>query len=122
MNQNDSKYYSISKVAKILNLINDKTGKLNTHTLRFWEKNFKQIKPKVFSGKRRLYNASDIEILKKIKFLLKDKGMTLKGAKKLLNEEKSDLDVPSNNYINTKNNFKKRIKKISKLIKNLKDK
>ncbi len=122
MNQNDSKYYSISKVAKILNLINDKTGKINTHTLRFWEKNFKQIKPKVFSGKRRLYNASDIEILKKIKFLLKDKGMTLKGAKKLLNEEKSDLDVPSNNYINTKNNFKKRIKKISKLIKNLKDK
>ena len=122
MNQNDSKYYSISKVAKILNLINDKTGKINTHTLRFWEKNFKQIKPKIFSGKRRLYNASDIEILKKIKFLLKDKGMTLKGAKKLLNEEKSDLDVPSNNYINTKNNFKKRIKKISKLIKNLKDK
>ena len=48
--------------------------------------------------------------------------MTLKGAKKLLNDEKSDLDVPSNNYINTKNNFKKRIKKISKLIKNLKDK
>ena len=122
MNQNDSKYYSISKVAKILNLINDKTGKINTHTLRFWEKNFKQIKPKVFSGKRRLYNASDIEILKKIKFLLKDKGMTLKGAKKLLNNDKSDLDVPSNNYINTKNNFKKRIKKISKLIKNLKDK
>ena len=122
MNQNDSKYYSISKVAKILNLINDKTGKINTHTLRFWEKNFKQIKPKIFSGKRRLYNASDIEILKKIKFLLKDKGMTLKGAKKLLNDEKSDLDVPSNNYINTKNNFKKRIKKISKLIKNLKDK
>ena len=122
MNQNDSKYYSISKVAKILNLINDKTGKINTHTLRFWEKNFKQIKPKIFSGKRRLYNASDIEILKKIKFLLKDKGMTLKGAKKLLNNDKSDLDVPSNNYINTKNNFKKRIKKISKLIKNLKDK
>ncbi len=122
MNQNDSKYYSISKVAKILNLINVKTGKINTHTLRFWEKNFKQIKPKIFSGKRRLYNASDIEILKKIKFLLKDKGMTLKGAKKLLNEEKSELDVPSNNYINTKNNFKKRIKKISKLIKNLKDK
>jgi len=122
MNQNDSKYYSISKVAKILNLINDKTGKINTHTLRFWEKNFKQIKPKIFSGKRRLYNTSDIEVLKKIKFLLKDKGMTLKGAKKLLNDEKSDLDVPSNNYINTKNNFKKRIKKISKLIKNLKDK
>ncbi len=122
MNQNDSKYYSISKVAKILNLINDKTGKINTHTLRFWEKNFKQIKPKVFSGKRRLYNASDIEILKKIKFLLKDKGMTLKGAKKLLNNDKSDLDVPSNNYIKTKNNFKKIIKKISKLIKNLKDK
>ena len=121
MSQNDTKYYSISKVAKILNLVNKKNGKLNTHTLRFWEKNFKQVKPKVFSGNRRLYNSNDIEVLKKIKFLLKDRGMTLKGVKKLLNDEKSELDLLENDYINTKNNFKTRIKKISKLIKNLKD-
>jgi len=122
MNQNDSKYYSISKVAKILNLINEKNGKLNTHTLRFWEKNFKQIRPKIFSGKRRLYNSSDIEILKKIKYLLKEKGMTLRGAKKILNDDKSDLDEMNNTYIKTKKNFKSRIKKISKLINKLKDK
>ena len=122
MNKDNESYKTISEVAELLNLVNSKTGKISTHTLRFWEKEFKQIKPRVFAGNRRYYDEKTIQILKKIKFLLKDKGMTLKGAKKLLNEEKSELDVPSNNYINTKNNFKKRIKKISKLIKNLKDK
>ncbi len=121
MSQNNEKYYSISEVAKILDLIDNKTGKINTHTLRFWEKNFKQIKPKLFSGKRRLYNDSDILILKKIKFLLKEKGLTLKGAKKLLNNEKSDLDVLNKDHINTKNNLKLKIKNISSLINKLKD-
>ena len=46
-------YKSISEVAKILNLKNPKSGKLSTHTLRYWEKEFKQIKPKIFAGKRR---------------------------------------------------------------------
>ena len=121
MIQNDEKYYSISEVAKILNLIDQKTGKINTHTLRFWEKNFKQIKPKIFSGRRRLYNSSDIKILKRIKYLLKDKGMTLLGAKKHLNEEKSKLDELNKDHINTKNNLKIKIKKISNLINKLKE-
>ena len=113
-------YKSISEVAKILNLINTKTGKINTHTLRFWEKNFKQIKPKLFSGRRRLYNDSDVLILKKIKFLLKEKGLTLKGAKKHLNDEKSDLDELNKDHINTKNNLLLKIKNISSLINKLK--
>ena len=119
-NKKDNAYKTISEVAKTLNLIDEKTGKLSTHTIRFWEKEFKQIKPKIFSGKRRYYDNSSIEILKKIKFLLKDKGMTIKGVKKLLISDNSNLDV--NNYIsiNTKNILKSKLNKISKIIKDLK--
>ena len=59
--------------------------------------------------------------LKKIKYLLKEKGLTLKGAKKQLNDEKSDLDEFNKDHINTKSNFKIKVKNISKLIKKLKD-
>ena len=77
-------YKTISEVAELLNLINLNTGKVSTHTLRFWEKEFKQIKPKIFAGNRRYNDKNTIIILKKIKFLLKDKGMTIKGVKKHL--------------------------------------
>jgi len=123
MNQkSDNAYKSIGEVAKLLNLINPKTGKLNTHTIRFWEKEFTQIKPKIFSGKRRYYDNKSIEILKMIKLLLKDKGMTINGVKKyLLNEKTFNLDEISNSSINTKkNNLKSKIKKISNLIKDIK--
>ena len=69
----NSKYKTIGEVAKILNLINKKKGSLSTHTIRFWEKEFKQIKPKLFSGNRRYYDDNSIDILKKIKYLLKVK-------------------------------------------------
>ena len=120
INKNNEAYKTISEVAKLLELTNSNTGKLSTHTLRFWEKEFKQVKPKIFAGKRRYYDLNTIEILKKIKFLLKDKGMTIKGAKKLLLNEESELDVPNNTSINTKNILKSKITKISKIIKNLK--
>ena len=81
----NSTYKTISEVAKELNLVNSKTGKLNTHTLRFWEKEFKQIKPKIFSGRRRYYDQETINKLKKIRFLLKEKGFTINGAKRALN-------------------------------------
>ena len=73
----DDAYKSIGEVAKDLKLVNPKTGKLNTHTIRFWEKEFKQIKPKIFAGKRRYYDKKSIEVLKKIKFLLKNQGISL---------------------------------------------
>ena len=78
----NSIYKTIGEVAKILKLFNKRNGSLSTHTLRFWEKEFKQIRPKIFSGNRRYYDENSIIILKKIKYLLKDKGMTLNGVKK----------------------------------------
>ena len=123
MKKSDGAYKSIGEVAKILNLFNHKNGSLNTHTIRFWEKEFKNVKPKIFAGKRRYYDQSSIEVLKKIKFLLKNEGMTIKGVKKLLNSSNSfQLDDLPNNSINIKNNLilKKKINKISKLVKEIK--
>ena len=119
---NDSNYKSIGYVAKLLNLINDKNGKLNTHTIRYWEKEFKHIKPKLFSGNRRYYDDKSIEKLKEIKFLLKEKGLTISGVKKYLyNKNSLSLDLSDNNTIKAhKINFKTKIKKISKLIKDIK--
>ena len=115
-------YQTIGEVAKDLNLINEKTGKLNTPTIRFWEKEFKQIKPKIFSGRRRYYDNETIRTLKKIKFLLKDKGLTINGVKKfLLNESSFNLDETSNISIKTtNNNLKTRLEKISNLLKEIK--
>ena len=120
INKNNQAYKTISEVAEMLNLINTKTGKFSTHTIRFWEKEFKQIKPKIFAGKRRYYDNETIEILKNIKFLLKDKGMTIKGVKNHFLNDKSDLDVTSNTTINTKNILKTKLKNISNIIKQLK--
>ena len=119
MNENKKIYKSIGEVAKILNLVNKKNGKLSTHTIRFWEKQFKQIKPYVFSGKRRYYDNKSILILKKIKFLLKNKGMTIKGVKIELQNTKSELDEFDNKTINKKN-IKNKLSKIASIIKNLK--
>ena len=118
----DNAYKSIGEVAKLLNLINLKTGKPNTHTIRFWEKEFSQIKPKIFAGRRRYYDEKSIDILKKIQFLLKDKGLTINGVKKLLLKQNSfELDEFTNSSIKTKNiNLKSKIKKISKLVKEIK--
>lgn len=118
----ENAYKSIGEVAKLLNLVSQKTGKLNTHTIRFWEKEFRQIRPKIFSGKRRYYDNKTIEILKKIKFLLKERGMTINGVKKyLINKNPFDLDEFSNTSINSKNNnLKSKIEKISKLVKEIK--
>jgi len=122
IHKNTNAYKSIGEVAKILDLRNKKKGILNTHTIRFWEKEFKQIKPKIFNGNRRYYNNETIEVLKKVKYLLKDQGMTVKGVKKILNSANSlKLDELSNNSINTNIKIKFKIKKISNLIKQIKN-
>ena len=115
-------YKTIGEVARDLNLINPKNGKLNTHTIRFWEKEFKQIKPKIFSGKRRYYDQKSIELLKMIRFLLKEKGFTINGVKKfLINKSSFDLDESFNRSINSsKNNLKSKLEKISNLVKEIK--
>jgi len=119
-NKSQDAYKTIGEVAEILNLFNPKTGNLSTHTLRFWEKEFRQIKPKIFAGNRRYYDDNTIKILKKIKFLLKDKGMTIKGVKKVLISDESKLDEINNITINTKNILKSKLSKISKIVKELK--
>ena len=112
----DSKYKTIGEVAKILNLVDKQRGKLSTHTIRFWEKEFKQVKPKIFTGNRRYYDENTINILKKIKFLLKVRGMTLNGVKKVLNSEDSDIDELYNTSIKQKNIIKSKLIKIKKII------
>ena len=120
MNKSDNAYKTIGEVVKILNLKNKSGQKTPTHTIRFWEKEFKQIKPKLLAGNRRYYDKTNINLLKKIKFLLKDQGMTINGVKKLLNSGYSNqLDEISNKTIRT-DNLRNKINNISKIIKDLK--
>ena len=125
MNKKKMAYKTIGEVAKYVGLINRKTGNLSTHTIRFWEKQFKQIKPKIFAGKRRYYDTNTVKIIKKIKYLLKEKGMTIKGVKNILNNPVPlTLDEISKNNINTssinKANLINKIKKITSIINDLK--
>ena len=120
MNENNKIYKTIGDVAKILNLVDKKTGKLSTHTIRFWEKEFKQVRPNIFSGRRRYYDDKTIEILKKIQYLLKNKGMTINGVKKFLNQDDLGLDENDNKTINKKI-IKTKLNKISNMLKKLKN-
>ena len=120
MNKDDKIYKSIGEVAQILNLIDKKTGKPSTHTIRFWEKEFRQVKPYIFSGNRRYYDDNLINVLKKIQFLLKERGMTIKGVKRYLADNNSKLDDLDFTTINKKN-IKKKITKISNILKTFKN-
>ena len=121
MDKSDTAYKTIGEVVKILNLKNKSGQKTPTHTIRFWEKKFKQIKPKVLAGNRRYYDKTNVDLLKKIKFLLKDQGMTINGVKKILNGEDSlELDEMANNSIKA-DNLRNKLVKISKIVKNLKN-
>jgi DNA-binding transcriptional MerR regulator len=119
-------YKTIGEITKELGLVNKTTGNLQTHTLRYWEKQFKQIKPHKTAGKRRFYSRKDFKIIKMIKFLLKERGLTINGVKKILNsQERQSLDDNVNLGINkqnleTANIVKTKIKKISKIIKEIK--
>ena len=125
MKKSNEAYKSIGEVAKILNLINKKNGSPNTHTIRFWEKEFRIVNPIILAGRRRYYDEKSIEVLKKIKFLLKNQGMTIKGAKRaLVTQDSFNLDDSINKSIKVgKKNLvlKKKVAKISKLIKEIKD-
>ena len=120
MDKSDQAYKTIGEVAKILDLKSNKNGSLPTHILRFWETQFKQIKPKILNSNRRYYDENTITILKKVKFLLKDQGMTIKGVKKILNDQGSlKLDEMADKSIKAEN-LKNKLIKISNRIKNLK--
>ena len=116
----NSAYKTIGEVVRILNLKTKKGLPNPTHTIRYWESEFKQIKPKILNGNRRYYDETNINLLKRVKFLLKQQGMTIKGVKKILdNKEPLKLDEISNNSIKALN-LKNKLIKISNLIKDLK--
>jgi|TARA_B100001093_G_C26032154_1_gene678466 DNA-binding transcriptional MerR regulator len=120
MNKSTNAYKTIGEVAKILKLKSNKYGKLPTHIIRFWESQFKQIKPKILNANRRYYDEVSINLLKKIKYLLKDQGMTINGVKKVLNNEDSlKLDEMADKSIKAQN-LKNKLVKISNIIKTLK--
>ena len=75
-------YRTIGEVAKELGLVDSKTGNLKTYTIRYWETQFKQIRPSIGAGKRRYYSNENFELIKSIMFLLKQKGLTINGVKK----------------------------------------
>ena len=98
----------------------DKAGKKpKNYILRYWEKEFKEIKPTIIN-KQRYYTHRQINKIKIIKFLLKDKGMTIKGVKSALNSSDTAIDETKNLSIK-KRNLKLKLEKISDLIKNLKN-
>ena len=126
-NKSEEAYKTIGEVAKKLGLIDKKTGNLQTHTLRYWETQFKQIKPSTRAGNRRYYSKKDFQVIKFIKFLLKEKGFTINGVKKILNNIKThsiddnmNLGIYNQDLKNTKF-IKDKIKKISIIINDLKN-
>lgn len=97
-------YFTISEVAKNL--------EVNISALRFWEKEFKQLKPRKVGKGDRLYTHEDISLLRYIQFLLKEKGYTIEGARKILeNQNSKELD---------KYRLIQRLERVSSFLKELK--
>ena len=111
-------YKTISEVLKMLNSSNLDDKITQSHTIRFWETQFKQIKPKIIN-KRRYYDQKNIDLLLRIQFLLKKQGLTINGVKKFLNNNNLNIDENEKKIINPLN-IKYRLNKINNLIKNLK--
>jgi DNA-binding transcriptional MerR regulator len=109
-----NKLINISELSRILNLTHPKTKKPLNHVLRFWEKKFKQIRPKIINN-RRYYSSEQVEIMKKIKFLLKTKKMTIFGARNLLNDKINKLDDYNISSLDT-NYYKNLLKTKGKII------
>jgi len=117
------KLINISQLANLLNLVNSKTKKPSNYILRYWEKEFKQIKPVILKN-RRYYSEKQIDTIKLIKFLLKDKGMTINGVKNILKSEINSLDDYNSYSLKAdylKENIKDKSKTILEKIKKLKN-
>ena len=117
-----NKLVKISEASRILNLIDPITKKPLNHILRYWEKEFNEIKPKKINN-RRYYSQKQIETIKLIKFLLKNKGMTISGVKKFmkLNINKLDGDdLRSLNDVDYKYNLKEKSKLVLEKLKKVK--
>tara|TARA_B100000674_G_scaffold351584_1_gene294807 strand:- start:93 stop:461 length:369 start_codon:yes stop_codon:yes gene_type:complete len=121
MSKLEKAYKTIGEVVKIIGLKSKKGDSSPTHTIRYWEKEFKQIRPKILNGNRRYYDKKNIDLIKKIHFLLKDQGMTIKGVKKILNNTDTlKLDENLNESIKAQD-IKNKLVRISNIIKSLKE-
>ncbi len=109
-----NRFISISELTRSLNLINAKNKKPLNHTLRYWEKEFRQIRPKMIN-KRRYYSSNQVKLIKFIKYLLKEEGMTINGVKNVLNSNVNKLD-DYNSYSLKANYYKKNLIKRSRTI------
>ena len=123
----ETAYKTIGEAAKELDLVDKKTGQLQTHTIRYWETQFKQIKPNIRAGGRRYYSSKNIKIINYIKFLLREKELTINGVKKILNDKDMHSIDDSPNLgvykrdIKTTKVIKNKVKNIVKIIKELKN-
>ena len=115
------KLITIGNLSRSLNLVDPKNKKPLNYILRYWEKEFKQIKPKIINN-RRYYTSNQVKIVKFIHFLLKNKGLTIKGVKNILNSKINKLDdydfhslkadYNKKNIIDQSNKILNKIKKI----------
>ena len=116
------KLLSISELSQFLQLTNKKTKKPLNYVIRYWEKEFPGIKP-ILLNRRRYYSSKQIEKIELIKYLLKDKGLTINGVKKVLKSNINSLDDYNSISLQTdyiKQNIKIRSKKILEKIKKIK--
>lgn len=121
-------YYSIREICELLNE--------EQHTLRYWEKEFAELKPKKNRGGNRIYSSKDLLIIKLIKKLLREEKLSLKGAKEQLsrilhsNDEKalltkleSNLSEKEEKQMISNNNNQKistdELQEIQQLLKNI---
>ena len=116
------KLINISELAIELDLVNPKNKKPLNYVLRYWEREFSQIKPKIIN-KRRYYSKEQVEIFKMIKYFLKNQGLTINGVKNILNSKINKLDDYNPNGLKAsylKNKFKNKSEKILSRLNKLK--
>ena len=117
------KLIKISELSYLLNLVDPKTKKPLNHIVRFWEKEFSQIKPKIINNQR-YFDEKNVQIFKLIRFLIKEKGLRIKGVKNVLNSGINKLDDYNSDSLKTeyyKNSLKIQSKKILEKILKLKN-
>lgn len=106
-------YYSIGEVSNLL--------ELKDYILRYWEKEFPQLKPKKKFGRNRKYSPEDIELLRRIKYMLYTQRYTIDGVRKKLkemqkNKEQIQLDFPLDKK-ELKNRIIEQLKDVKTLLK-----
>ena len=87
----DKKYFSIKEVSDLC--------EVKSHTLRFWEKEFDNLKPETRKGSRRVYQKDDLLMVRQIRSLLYEEGLTIAGAKKRLNSKTPSNKLSSNDHL-----------------------